>query len=104
DGRRRAEIERPKGRVHHMANPVSNGPGSERHPPPPIPRHPEGRVSPKSRRTEPKVIIETGRNLMVLAQFGQVPYLRIHFRKRVCAGVNRMHLPNGACPNPFTNA
>src|SRR5882672_8844921 len=94
----------PKRGIHHMADPIADGSAAKWHPASPIPRHPERRVGPKLRRANPEVVIQPLRDFVVLVQFRQIRYLRIHLGKRVGPRMNRMHLPDGSGPDPFANA
>ena len=74
-----------------MANPVAFDTVSE--------RHPERRVVTEPRRSRPKVIVESLRNVVVVAQLGQVGNLKTEIPK-VTDRMNRVNLADHAGPEP----
>ena len=84
-----------------MTKPVPNRPRPKRHPTPPIPMDPEWGVGAEGHRPNPKVVVQTFWNLIMLIQLVQVAKLAIDILEGVTAGMNCMHFANSSIPNPF---
>ena len=97
----RIQVQRPERRVYHVAEPVTYGARAEGHPAAPIPGNPERRVRPERNRPDPHIIVEPFGHLIGLVELVQIAELAIHILEGVTAGMNGMHLADGARPDPL---
>src|SRR6266699_1821812 len=99
----RIQIQSPVRRIDYVTNPITDDTATERHPAAPVPRNPKWRVRTKRHRPDPKIIVESLGNLMMLVHFGQVGDLAIDILESVAAGMNGVNLANGPGPNPLAD-
>src|ERR1019366_10302597 len=88
-------------RIDDVANPVADGARAERRPAAPSAGNPEGCVRTKGNRTDPPVIVEPFGHLIMLVELVEIADLAIQIPHAVTAGMNGVHLADGASPYPL---
>src|SRR6185503_5091929 len=102
-GRWRIQFQRPIRGIDDVTNPVADDTAAKVHPATPVPRHPERRVRTELHGADPKIVVESFGNLMLLIELREIRDLAIDILERVAAGMNRVNLADGSGPNPLAN-